>query len=88
MTPEQLVQVCTKYESELQKLVGEAKRASPDISGPDDRTACGHILWMCEQTKSYAAQDMEKACRWLGYIQGVLWMSGLRTISEMRDDNR
>jgi hypothetical protein len=30
---------------------------------------------------------MEKAMRWLGFIQGVLWSTGVRTIDQMREDN-
>lgn len=88
MTPEQLVSVVAKYEVELRKVIGGGNRVSPEIAGPDDRMACEHALWMCEQAKTFVPLDMEKACRWLGFIQGVLWMAGIRTIAEMRDDNR
>lgn len=87
MTPEQLVAIVEKYEAELGKVVSPVRIAS-NTSGPLDALAFSHALWMCEQTKIFAATDMEKACRWLGFIQGVLWMGGLRTIDEMRDDNR
>jgi hypothetical protein len=87
MTPEQVVAVIEQYEAELGKLVVSARLPSAS-SGPQDAEALGHVLWMCEQTKIFAATDMEKACRWLGFIQGTLWMTGLRTIDEMREENR
>jgi len=34
-----------------------------------------------------AQAKLEKAMRWLGFIQGVLWATGVRTIDEMRADN-
>jgi hypothetical protein len=30
----------------------------------------------------------EKAHRWLGFVQGVLWTQGIFTIDQLRDDNR
>ncbi len=87
MTHEQLVAVLESYEAELGKLV-KADRVNPDVSGPLDAVALSHTLWMCEQAKTFVPLDMEKACRWLGFIQGVLWMAGVRTIAEMRDENR
>ena len=87
MTPEQVVAVIESYEGELSKLAS-SERSATNIAGPDDRTAVAHALWMCEQAKTFVPADMEKAARWLGFIQGVLWMAGIRTIDEMRDDNR
>lgn len=29
-----------------------------------------------------------KANRWLGFVQGVLWSTGRRTVTQMKDDNR
>ncbi len=86
MTPVQLFAIIDKYEDELQKLV-TAARIPSSSSGPQDAEALAHVLWMCEQTKLNAQTDMEKACRWLGFIQGVLWMTGVRNITEMRDEN-
>lgn len=30
----------------------------------------------------------DKFNRWLGFLQGILWCTQLRTINEMRDENR
>lgn len=30
---------------------------------------------------------MEKACCWLGFIQGVLWMENVYTIDQIREHN-
>ncbi len=87
MTPEQVVTVVEKYELELKKVVS-ALRISPETKDPLDAPALAHALWMCEQTKAYATTNMEKASRWLGFIQGVLWTKGVFSISDMKDDNR
>ena len=90
MTPEQVVAVVEKYETELKALTSPS-RISPHSAGPQDGEAIAHALWMCGETKTYASSGtpdgMEKTCRWLGFIQGVLWMTGLRNIQEMRDEN-
>lgn len=33
-------------------------------------------------------EDPAKFDRWLGFIQGVIWAYKLRTVDEMREDNR
>lgn len=35
-----------------------------------------------------AAGQLEKAFRWLGFVQGVLWVTGVYTIDELRAHNR
>ncbi len=30
----------------------------------------------------------EKVMRWLGFLQGVLWLAGAKSIDTMREDNR
>jgi len=49
----------------------------------------GHAAWMCLQVKIFADEgDLDKANRWLGFIQGVLWTRGFYSIEEMREHNR
>lgn len=53
-----------------------------------------HIMWMCDKAWDILHEgkddpsEMEKAMRWLGFIQGWLWCENIRTINQMRDDNR
>ncbi len=58
----------------------------------EDRDRRDHLRWMCEQLIRYqgvgAFESASKFDRWLGFIQGCLWMEGLRTIDEMRADIR
>jgi len=64
----------------------EAK--SHTLSGqlPDNEHALAHASWMCEEIASM--DDLGKAMRWLCFVQGVLWMTGRRSINDMRNDNR
>lgn len=45
----------------------------------------GHCLWMLGQIDG---QSHDKAHRWIGFVQGVMWMTGVATINQMKDDNR
>lgn len=48
-----------------------------------------HVMWMCVEAQKFVAEGrIEKAMRWLGFIQGVLWMGNTRTLNELRDDSK
>ena len=48
-----------------------------------------HIAWMCQQGLEFVqSAELGKAQRWLGFIQGVLWMANQRTLNQLKDDNR
>ena len=48
-----------------------------------------HVLNMLVTTWDFVCEDRrEKAFRWLGFIQGVLWAEGIYSIDELRDHNR
>jgi hypothetical protein len=56
---------------------------------PSSDVALSHAAWMCEQARTFAETGkLDKANRWIGFIQGTLWMAGRATIDEMREDNR
>lgn len=62
-----------------------------------------HLMWMCEevlgvhlkdfecgcgQNHGPTKQGVEKAMRWLGFIQGCMWMMRVRTLNELKDYSR
>lgn len=51
-----------------------------------------HIMWMCEEghrlATSPAPESIEKAMRWLGFIQGAFWIGGDFTIAEITEHNK
>jgi hypothetical protein len=53
---------------------------------------CSRIPEMLPESDPSSAEELasqsEKAMRWLGYVQGVLSVTGVRTVAEMRSDNR
>ena len=88
MTKEQVIAALAKYEVQLSSSRGAMRWPSENpIHGRADRSA--HILWMCSEARKHLEADkVEKAMRWLGFIQGVLWADSFYTIEEMKDDNR
>ena len=48
-----------------------------------------HVRGMLSAVLAHeAGGDREKAMRWIGFIQGALWVLGVYTIDQMRDHNR
>lgn len=74
-----------------------AKNLGRPITNTLPHNALCHVLWMLDQMSNIMSKVEDawddpsvqgKIYRWLGFIQGVLWCAGLRSIDEMRDDNR
>ena len=56
---------------------------------PFDRSFVSHLKKMCLKAIGLIeAGETEKAMRWLGFIQGAMWHMQLKTIKELRSDNR
>ena len=85
MTKEQLGQVCAKYAARL-----DARGCSP-VRNIEEKTLEGrlnHVRWMCDETPRLAEESLEKAMRWLGFMQGAMAVADVMTIAEMKEDNR
>ncbi len=90
MTSEQVVQVCQRYSAILTNLGAVPFR---DRSPETREGQLNHLRFMCDQTiveaqTATSPPEIEKAMRWLGFIQGAFFSLGIRTIDEMREDNR
>jgi len=48
-----------------------------------------HLLSMIPQMREFAVSGKkDKLFRWLGFMQGVLWMNGIFTIEQLKNHNR
>lgn len=84
MTKEQLQNICIKYYTILNKL--EEKEATRENDNPDSLV---HLKWMLLNIPLIMDEGkIDKANRWLGFVQGVLWSRRILNINEMKDDNR
>jgi len=82
MTPERIKEVLEIYRAKLFQM-------APPRSEKEGGNRLQHVSWMCHMTEHHlAAGETDKANRWLGFIQGVLWCEGFFTIDDMRAHNR
>jgi len=92
MTSEKLIQVFTMYQGELAvagvqpvQLV-EYESTGVEMGG---EVSLGHLAWMCgEAICLVTAGRTEKAFRWLGFMQGVMWMQGIYTLDDLKNHSR
>jgi hypothetical protein len=51
--------------------------------------ALAHVRTMLPRVKNFVTEGrLDKAFRWLGFIQGVLWAQGIYSIDEMKTHNK
>lgn len=91
MTDDQVKQVVSEYQARLTReghLPSKIDFDRTTAAFPKSRQL-EHVNWMCaEILAALAAGDREKAMRWLGFSQGVLWAQGVYAVNEMREQNR
>lgn len=86
MTDEQISDAITRYEEDLSSFGVPLRHTSK--GAPSETQAGRHVLWMCGEMRAFLADGRrEKANRWLGFVQGVLWKLGRYTIDDMRGHN-
>lgn len=85
-----ILKISDKYAGILQGVGAKPQVCDTSLNvQPGNPCIYDHCLWMCEVVKVFALDgDFEKALRWVCFIQGVLWNSGLASIDSMREDNR
>lgn len=65
------------------------ERLSEATTPHPHRRGLEHCHSMLGEMEKFVREGrLEKAFRWLGFIQGCLWMAGHMTINELRDHNR
>lgn len=83
MTNEQVKDVCKKYDKALSDLGVESERES------ENSGSLKHLRWMCSEVISFIdVGKIEKAHRWLGFLQGAFWVKEIFNIEQLKDDNR
>lgn len=101
MTPEKMNQAFAKcleplarhYDdqppAELPEKLKKSTRRTHFADGFHPHDAIRHLKWMCLRGIALVAEHrFDKANRWLGFIQGALWMTGFCSIDEMKEWNR
>ena len=51
--------------------------------------ALNHAMWMCNETRRFVRERRwAKVYRWIGMIQGLMFMGGIFSIAELKEHNR
>jgi len=91
MTNEQIIQAITKYESVIRKRINLDWEIPPHpigIIGVSYYDKCVRAIWMCGEIRKFINEGrLDKANRWLGFIQGVLYCENFYSILELKEDN-
>jgi hypothetical protein len=81
MTENKILKVMTIYETKLDSMLHKEAWM--------DHAQLMHARDMCTTIREFVQnRKTDKAFRWLGFVQGVLWCTGVYTIAEMKDHNR
>ncbi len=79
MTPQKTIQAIIASSGRADLLLDKATPFEDELL---------HVVDMAEKAISFvAAGETEKAMRWLGFMQGVLWVAGV-PLDELKDMNR
>jgi hypothetical protein len=82
-------QTLTVLEMYVKSIGTPAKKAATSMTPLTMPSILGHLAWMCQQIPGFLEEEKnDKAQRWMGFIQGSMWAIGMRTIDQMREDNR
>ncbi len=86
---EENLSLITQYRKHLEKLNAEPVKAHYDFYLPTKKIALDHLYSMLPEMGKFIRENQrEKFSRWLGFIQGVLWLLGEFTLNELRNHNR
>jgi hypothetical protein len=87
MTSNHLEKTLRFYLDTWSKHYRPARQDTSDMFPAGERAkAMQHAMWMCELALDFVKKpdEVDKAHRWLGFIQATLWACGHYTIDEMR----
>ena len=92
MNSAKVIEVAETYLALFAEKKTVPKCFDSDAYFPSYEQKLSHLAWMCSEIKKFAEtkqqKELEKAFRWLGFVQGVLWDLQWRSIGAMRTDNR
>lgn len=89
MNADKVREVLATYRKKFEEL-NVSKRKFPHNELPkSDNDFLAHCHGMLDEMKTFIEEGrMEKVFRWLGFIQGCLWIIGVYTVEEIKNHNR
>ena len=96
MTPEKVSQLMVSYRAKLDELCPAIVPKQFDEESSfalahelKSATRVAHYKFMCvEIPRLMEAGTVDKAMRWLGFLQGVMWRRNLFTLNELKEQSR
>ena len=88
MTGEKIIEVTEIYEELFKELGVITKETGHRTYLKDPEPALEHAYSMLPKIREFVSENrMEKAFRWLGFVQGVLFANGQYCIAELKEHN-
>jgi hypothetical protein len=88
MTEEKIIDVVQLYRKLLNELGYIAKQYPENAIVNSKRNKLEHCLYMLDNVAMFVSEKrLEKAFRWLGFIQGILWSEGLFKLDDLKNHN-
>lgn len=90
MTPEKILRVIEIYRKFFaDNNIGKKKYPYNKLIVDRAGTGLGHCHSMLDEMTEFVREGrIEKAFRWLGFIQGILWLNGVYTLTDLKNHNR
>ena len=93
MTTDKLREVFQFYHKALYPYAPMEFQFEPvdyDMKEPLRSQFLNHVRWMCKEAINVLIPEnqIDKAMRWLGYVQGVLNVLGIYSCNELREHSR
>ena len=89
MTDAQIRKVLSLYYCELVDRGYYPEKRKDEYTGSSKSEALKHASWMIDQMKGFLEEGKrEKLMRWLGFVEGCLWMGDIFTIDAMKEHTR
>lgn len=77
------------FELRFASPFGQPEKLPDDSVHPDQPRQINHTFYVLSMVmEHYDAGKIEKAMRWLGFAQGVLWALKISTLAELKEANR
>lgn len=87
MTNDKVNEVLVQYAREFGALGHGPERTDVTRTEQTEAQVLRHAHWMCNEALSFGPERIEKKMRWLGFIQGVRFVTGVATIADVKRDN-
>lgn len=89
MTTQQIKEIIHKYRTVINSAGLTAQEFPLNQYAINSNDQLKHCLYMIDKLEDFITDNskQEKAFRWLGFIQGVLWAHCMYTIEELKGDN-